>query len=1095
MSRSARSLPLAALVVLWCAAAAPAAPPATDGPGALSHFDLARKDCVGTARNTTSKVWFTVANGVLSDVYFPTNDNTNVETLQYLVSDGSSFTDLQTRDTTYTVQATDDRALTCRVTTTAKSGRYKIVTDYTTDPSRPTVLIRSKFVALKGRLSDYRLYVRHDPTLNGNGGGLTANSTERGDNGGADDGALAQAGGHTLLVGSDIVTKTNAANRDYAIPVYSALDASRGFDQATNGFAGQPSDGLVQLDAGHALSALHDSAVHGNVVQVGRVPLGHSGRFTLALGYGDTQAKAISASQTSLERGFHGARHDYERGWNAYDASLVEPRRPHGVSPRHWADILDEYYLSANYVKAAEDKTFPGAVAASLTSPWGQAVTAGDSKNTYFGSYREVFARDLYEAWTAAFLAGDRSTARNMTRFLFERQQQPDGSMPRNSLPNGKLAPDSFNTQLDECAYPLIMALAVGLTDNAYYKAHIAPAANFVASHGPAFGPERWEEQSGFSPSTISAEIAGLVAAAIIADRNGDHASARVWRATADEFQRNLKKWTLTTNGPLSTSPYFIRLSKNGDPNEAVVYNVGNGGPDLDQRSVIDAGFLEYARLGLLKPDDADILASLPVVDATIKRTTASGDGFLRYNGDGYGDGATDGHPWAPSNKGTGHPWPVLSGERGQYEVDRGAVGSAIGRLDAMRNMSSGVGLIAEQVWDLPDLAPSPFGTDPTTASIGFRNGKPDGSASALTWSAGQFVRLTLDAAAGSILDRPAYTVDRYIRHAQGQTALTVTAPADNILVGNSVTVTGTTTPGNSVTVAATNTDTDFTTTLHAATVASDGSFSVTIPLAGGTYVLNTAATSPSGATARVARTVVFDQPPGTQVFAVDDPDNDDNGPGNYAYPTSGDFHAGAFDIEHFAVYDAGPTVVFQLRTRDLTPTFGSPLGAQLVDVYVHVPGASATSTAAAFPERRYTIAPAGAWSRLIEVQGFGQRFVDADGSTLGTIGIRGNAISRNITFAVPKDALGTPAAGWGFTVVLTGQDGFSSDQARGFTPTPQGFQFGVCATASSDPHCTFDPGQVPKAVDVLTPTGVAQSDELDYTIHNPVTIAPVVVP
>ena len=113
----------------------------------------------------------------------------------------------------------------------------------------------------------------------------------------------------------------------------------------------------------------------------------------------------------------------------------------------------------------------------------------------------------------------------------------------------------------------------------------------------------------------------------------------------------------------------------------------------------------------------------------------------------------------------------------------------------------------------------------------------------------------------------------------------------------------------------------------------------------------------------------------------------------------------------------------------------------------------------------------------------------------MGTIGIRGNAISRNITFAVPKAALGTPAAGWGFTVVLTGQDGFSSDQARGFTPTPQGFQFGVCATASSNPHCTFDPGQVPKAVDVLTPTGVAQSDELDYTIHNPVTIAPVVVP
>src|SRR5689334_3630195 len=176
MPRCARSLALAALIVGACAAPAGAAPPASDGPGALSHFDLARKDCVGTARNTTSKVWFTVANGVLSDVYFPTNDNTNVETLQYVVTDGSSFTDLQTRDTTYTVKATDDRALTCEVTTMAKSGRYKIVTDYTADPARPTVLIRSRFVALKGSLSDYRLYVRHDPTLNGNGGGVGKNS-------------------------------------------------------------------------------------------------------------------------------------------------------------------------------------------------------------------------------------------------------------------------------------------------------------------------------------------------------------------------------------------------------------------------------------------------------------------------------------------------------------------------------------------------------------------------------------------------------------------------------------------------------------------------------------------------------------------------------------------------------------------------------------------------------------------------------------------------------------------------------------------------------------------------------------------------------
>ena len=87
---------------------------------------------------------------------------------------------------------------------------------------------------------------------------------------------------------------------------------------------------------------------------------------------------------------------------------------------------------------------------------------------------------------------------------------------------------------------------------------------------------------------------------------------------------------------------------------------------------------------------------------------------------------------------------------------------------------------------------------------------------------------------------------------------------------------------------------------------------------------------------------------PGTLLLDVTDPNGDDNGPGNYAYPTSSDFHAGAFDIQGFQVFDSGTNVTFRLKTRDLTPTFGSPLGAQLVDVYVHVPGAAPTSTKAA---------------------------------------------------------------------------------------------------------------------------------------------------
>jgi GH15 family glucan-1,4-alpha-glucosidase len=319
-----------------------------------------------------------------------------------------------------------------------------------------------------------------------------------------------------------------------------------------------------------------------------------------------------------------------KKGWDAYDEKLDDPpKKLPGITEKRAEDLRDAYFVNANVLKASEDKTFPGAIVASMTSPWGQAISAGDPGNTYFGSYREVFARDLYEIWTGLMADGDRATARDATLFLFERQQQADGSMPRNSLVNGKTAPDSFGTQLDETAYPLLMADELHLTDASLYEHHIKPAANFVASHGPAFGVERWEEQDGYSPSTIAAEIAGLVAAAHLADANHDPVSAAVWRGVADDYQRSIKGWTVTTTGPLAPR-YFIRLSKTADPNAAISYNVGNGGPTLDQRSVIDAGFLELARLGELSPTDPDLLASLPVVDATIRADTASGPGWHR---------------------------------------------------------------------------------------------------------------------------------------------------------------------------------------------------------------------------------------------------------------------------------------------------------------------------------------------------------------------------------------------------------------------------------------------------------------------------------
>ena len=1083
--------------VSYAATFAAASPQSTapGGPGALSYFDLARKDCLGTARNTTSKVWFTLANGVLSDVYYPTIDNTNVNTLQYVVTDGSSFTDLQTRDTTYTVQPLGSSGLDCAVTTTAKSGKYRIITDYLTDSARNTVVMQVHFVPLVGDLSTYKLYVRFDPTINGNGGGGSGN-------GGADSGTIDTSTGHNVPVAFDTATKSNAANRDYAVPVYSALDTSSPFMQVSNGFVGTASDGLVQLDASHSLTTTYTQAINGNLVQTAQADISHGGQLTLALGFGTKQADAVSSAEGSLSTQFSQLIKSYEAGWAAYDAGLnAPPPNFSGVSGSQWHQLVAEYYLSANVVKASEDKTFPGAIVASLASPWGQAVSAGDPNNTYFGSYREVFARDLYEAWTGLVLDGDLATARDAVNFLFNNQQQADGSMPRNSLLNGKPAPDTFNTQLDEASYPIIMAYQLGMTDAGLYQNHIKPAANFVISHGPSFGPERWEEQGGYSPSTISAEIAGLVAAADIANVNGDTKSAHVWLGVADDWQRSIEGWTVTTTGSQASHPYFIRLSKTGDPNAAISYNVGNGGPTLDQRSVIDAGFLELVRLGLKAANDTAVTESLPVVDATIKTNTPSGPGWHRYNGDGYGDGASDGHPWAPSGKGTGHPWPLLTEERGEYSLDSGDVSTAVSLLATMQNFASGVGLIPEQDWELPNLAPSPYGTDPTVASIGFQDGHPAGSAAPLTWSAGVYVRLLRDIVANKLLEQPADTYSRYVAHQQGQTSLTVTSPANQSSVsGSPVVVSGTSVPGNTIYVAATNTDNNSQTTVASVPTGSDGSFSVSVPITGGTTVLNTVAVSSTGATAHDQRSIVFDFTPGTVILNVTDPANDDNGAGNYVYPTSSDFHAGAFDILDFQVILSPDksTTTFKLQVRDLSPTFGSPLGAQLVDVYVHDPNAASgnTSTAASFPQRNYTIATNAAWSRLLEVQGFGQRYIDAHGTTLGTINISANAISRYITFSVPTSSLGAqpPGLGWGFTVVLTGQDGFSPDQARGFAATPQPFLFGVCAPGGTAPQCSVDPSTVPKAIDVITPPGVSQSSELDNTL-GPVILQDVVIP
>ncbi|HET9169386.1 MAG TPA: glucodextranase DOMON-like domain-containing protein [Actinospica sp.] len=1065
------------------------------GPGAASYFDLARKDCLGTARNTASKVWYTVADGVLSDVYEPTVDNTNVSTLQYMVTDGSSFTDLQTRDMTYTVAA-DPGGMACTVTSKDQAHGYALTTTYVTDPRRDTVLMHTTMSALPGthtKVSALHVYARLDAHVNGDGGGGT-------DNAGGNTGVVDASG--TPVVYSTL-TSTEAVNRDYAVPTYMALTStSAGIGSV--GYAGTSSDGLTQLDSTHTLTQ-GTEADDGHIVATEAVT--HGTDFTLALGFGRTQAQAVDTARNSLCVPFAATLAQYEATWHAYDGRLRPP-------PAQYART---YYLDANVLKASEDKTYPGAIVASLASPWGQAVNAGayvGGKAVYFGSYREVFARDLYEAFTGLIADGDVSTARAAALFLLTKQQLSTGEIPRNSLVNGKTAPDTGGDQLDETAYPILMAYETGLGgDAALWARHIKPAADWLVSHGPSFGVERWEEQSGYSPSTIAAEIAGLTAASAIARQNKDNADADLYQATADDFQRDIENWDVTTTGSQSSNPYFIRLSKSGDPNAAITYSLSNGAPSVDQRSVIDGGFQELVRLGELSPTDATFQNSLGVLDKTISVTTPSGTGYYRYgdgaslgSADGYGDCSTvhsqtsctvDGQPWPTTDTGTGHLWPVLSGERAESAIAENDPATAKSLLAFMIKSASGIGLVPEQVWEDPDLAASPYGSDPTSASIGFVDGRAAGSASPLTWAQSQELRLIVDLGANKITDTPRITASRYVAHpAPGTATVTLTSPTSGSTIeGGSTTVSGTTTPNARVSIETQDTDTAAAATTVSATADATGAFSATVSIGFGTNVISVAAAS-GDATGFAQTEVVGDVVGGTTVLDVTHTGTHD-GPGTYQYPTASAFVAGSFDINRFQVITADSTVYLRLTLAKLTPTFGATMGAQLLDYYIHDPAATGTSTAAAYASRNYTIAAADAWSQLIEVQGFASPvWKNPSGNAIGTpTAVVASTLTNTITVALPESEFGTPASGWTFTIALTGQDGFSPDQARAFTATPGAYSFGVCASGdTTDAICQVDPTKVPKVMDTVTPSGISQETELNPALGS-VVLSGVTVP
>ncbi len=328
-------------------------------------------------------------------------------------------------------------------------------------------------------------------------------------------------------------------------------------------------------------------ATYTETPEPGRLSIGMelpvSGASTVALGFGPSSQAAREAADASLGRGFAAVSQSYMQGWRAYLDTLDHPY-----------PTLPLYDESLAVLKTHEDKTNYGAFVASIATPWGELRP--DQQSSERG-YRFVWPRDLYHTAMALHLAGDEQAARDTLAFLDDTMQKGDGSFPQNSYPDGRL--HWTGLQLDQVAAPILLAWHLKAADR--YASLVQPAADYILAHGPRTPQERWEENGGYSPASLAAQIAGLVCAADLARQAGDTASAERYLQTADEWNSKVEQWTLTTSGPLGKGSYYLRIS-DGDPNSPTELTIANGGGTYDQRAIVDQSFLELVRLGCEAP-------------------------------------------------------------------------------------------------------------------------------------------------------------------------------------------------------------------------------------------------------------------------------------------------------------------------------------------------------------------------------------------------------------------------------------------------------------------------------------------------------------
>lgn len=693
--------------------------PASGAPGIPPRWTRSDKQAVGTARSASSRLWYTVAGGIVSEVYFPTIDHPQIRDLQFLITDGATFFHDERRHTESQIEPMSPHALGFRLVNRARDGRYTLVKEILADPYYPCLLMRTRLEADEPLRRQLRLVALLAPHLDVGGWGNSGN--------------VAEVDGKRILT----------ANRN---GTWLALAASTSFKKLSCGYVGT-TDGWTDLHDDLRMDFAFDSAPDGNIALTGEIDLTLGFELTVALAFGDSLSQAISTLLQSLAMPFSKHREQFIAQWENACAGVLPLEEA-------CADRGTLFRMSYSTLLAHEDKMYPGAMIASLSIPWGESRGGAD-----LGGYHLVWTRDMVHSATGLLAAGNTDTPRRALVYLIS-VQRTDGGFPQNFWIDG--TPYWNGLQLDEVAFPILLAWRLAKLDvlwNVDPLPLVLRAAGFLIREGPVTEQERWEENSGLSPSTLASNIAALICAADLVRDRGDEETARFLETYADFLESHIETWTVTTQGTLvpGISRHYIRITpahpsspcpnENPDAGNVTIRNRPPGKrAEFPANEIVDGGFLELVRYGIRAADDPIIQDSIRVVDVMLKFDSPHGPAWYRYNHDGYGQ-REDGGPYVAW--GQGRPWPLLTGERGHYELAAGRDAQPF--VEAMEGFASAHFLLPEQIWDGPERRDSRL----------FR-GEATGSAMPLMWAHAEYIKLLRSIRDGRVFDRIEAVAERY---------------------------------------------------------------------------------------------------------------------------------------------------------------------------------------------------------------------------------------------------------------------------------------------------------------------------------------------